>query len=253
MTPSARIPFEYGWYCWELGEYRPFPQPYLTYWLFDYAELPALTNVDAGFGYLADDEGTTPDVVMLETIRGRLRSELSTLTDEASRRGLAMPDSFTRFMVAPELHARFRSGTCYWFTLSSRLVQCPRFDGAYLICFLRDQQDCILWCLCLTPDGQHCVLAVPDDAAMALSETTYAALCGDLGDDEVDAGNDTVEGEESAIASIRVCADSFEEFAYRFWLEDEIAFKLEGLEAAPLTDAERAYLAHYTQLRAKER
>jgi hypothetical protein len=250
MTLRARIPFEYGWYCWDLGEYRPFPHPYLTYWLFGYAELPPLPNADANFGYLAEDCGPPPDALMLKGIRARLRRKLSALTDEASRRGLTIPESFTRFMPAPELHARFRSGTCYWFTLSNRLVRCPRFDGAYLICFLRDQQDCILWCLCLTPDGGNCVLAVPDDAATALSETSYAALCGDLGDDEVDDGVDAIEGEESAISTILMCADSFEEFVYRFWLEDEISFKLSGLETTqPLTDVERAYLEHYAQRR----
>lgn len=249
MASSARIPFEYGWYCWDLGEYRPFPHPYYTYWLFDYAGLPPLPNADASFGYLAEDSGTSPDALVLENIRARLRRQLSALTDEASRRGLAIPESFTQFMPVPELHARFRSGTCYWFTLSNRLVRCPGFAGAYMICFLRDQQDCILWCLCLTPDGRHCVLAVPDDAVSTLSETSRDALCGDLGDDEVDDGDDAVEGEESAISTIRVCADSFEEFAYRFWIEDEISFKLAGLETQPLTDAERAYLDHYAQMR----
>lgn len=183
------------------------------------------------------------------------------LTGEAVQLGLTIPDTFVRFMSSAELHVSFREGTGYWFTLSKHIVRCPGFDGGYLICFLRDQQDCLIWCLCLTRDGRHCVLAMSEETTSLLPEYSRDALYGDLDADEEEEGDDvqqsggdreidrTSRDAATARHDIRICAESFDTFIYRFWLEDEIWCKLMGIVQTPLTDEERGYVAHYKRQR----
>lgn len=58
----SRTPFPFGWYAWELGEFRPFPRQYLNYWLFPYETLPPLPPPDPSFSFLAPHDDTlTPD------------------------------------------------------------------------------------------------------------------------------------------------------------------------------------------------
>lgn len=253
-NPNLSIPFAYGWYACDLREYRPYPETPATYAVFPYETLPPIPEADPSFRFLAsDDTALTPNPV-LDTIRVESRQTLDLLLREAGRLGLTVPDSFVRFMSIPELQLPIRSGTGCWFKLSSRFVRCPGFEKGYLVGFLRDQQDCVIWCLCLTPDGQYCVIAVDDDAAMTLSESDYNALLGDsdLGDEDAgEAGSQRLSnGDEVEVARshIFVCAHVFELFIYRFWIEDEIGWKLGGLDKTPPTTEELRYLEHYTQL-----
>lgn len=101
----SRIPFPFGWYSWELGEFRPFPNQYLTYWRFPYETLPPLPTADPTFSYLAPhDDTNTPDPE-LEASRAWLLRQWATLTPAAARRGITFPESFMRFMLSPELQA----------------------------------------------------------------------------------------------------------------------------------------------------
>jgi hypothetical protein len=45
-------------------------------------------------------------------------------------------------------------------------------------------------------------------------------------------------------AGYEICADTFLEFIWRFWIENEIWFKL-SLEKQPLTPAQADYVKHY--------
>jgi hypothetical protein len=151
--------------------------------------------------------------------------------------------------------------------MSSRLIQCPGFADGYLITALRDQQDCMIWCLCVTRDGRESVLALPLDAVEALPSSDIDALYGiseaERESYEVDDKEGQVIAEETAsdaenaspeeraehakaMDEIRICAPSFDDFLRRLWLEDEIGWKLAGLDLAPLTAVEQRYLEHYT-------
>ncbi len=145
--------------------------------------------------------------------------------------------------------------------LSNLPTPCPGFGGGYLVAFLRDQQDCLVWCLCLTRDGESCVVTVPSEVLDTLSNVRCDALLGMLEPDQIDqisGGEEVVSGNderdaswEAAIASngICICALSFPAFIYRLWIENEIAGKLYGDDVTPLTDAEQGYLEHYARLR----
>jgi hypothetical protein len=134
------------------------------------------------------------------------------------------------------------------------VVPCPGFDGGYLVCFLSDQQDCLVWCLCLTPDGESCVLAVSGDVLDAMPDARRDALLGMLNPDEIPSIEEVVAASDERDASwevatasggICICARSFASFIYRFWIESEILRKLDGYDTTPLTDAERGYWDQY--------
>lgn len=110
----------------------------------------------------------------------------------AARRGIALPESFIRFLRSPELQECFRSGGCWGFMLSHLPVPCPGFDGGYLVAFLCDQQDCVIWCLCLTVEGASCVVAVPSEVLDAMPDIPRDALLGRLLPDEIDGSEEAV-------------------------------------------------------------
>ncbi len=255
--PHAR--FEFGWYSWSLGEYRPC---HSTYCLFPYDTLPPLSDPDRTFNWLMPDGETADRKPAVDTYAAELCHKVDQLAGEAARLGVRLPEAFVRFMSSPELVASINSGTGCWFRLADKLIPCPGFDGSYLVGFLRDQQDCIIWSLCLTQVGEHCVLALPDDFMRVLPEYSSLALLGDLelvedAEELASLAEAAAASEElgtqadiaSAILGIRVCAPSFESFIYRFWLEDNLAWKLTGKNKAPLTDEERRYLDHYARQR----
>jgi hypothetical protein len=253
----ARIPFPFGWYSWELGDYRPAP---FMYWVFDYEQLPSLPPPDPMYRFLAPDDDTIKPDPALDANRAWLHRHMTTLTESATRLGIALPESFLRFMQSPELQACVGSG-CWGFILSNQLVPCPGFAGGYLVGFLREQQDCAIWCLCLTRDGQSCVVAMPSEVLDAMPDAHSETLLGNLEPDEI-AGVE--EAEEMAAGSnerdaswaattagdgICICALSFPAFMYRFWIENAICWKLNDDDTTPLTPAERDYVEHYTRLR----
>lgn len=190
-----------------------------------------------------------------------MRAELRTLeglAQEVQALGLTLPDSFLRFMSDAGLRWQVErlSQTCSWFNLSNHVMRCPGFGDAYLISFMRDQQDCVAWCLGLLPGEQCRVLAVNDDALMTLSEGAYDTLLGNLEpaeiSDEVIAAvrreSPTGDAAEVANRSTFICAPSFESFIYRFWIENALAAKFDLFATtpnAPLTDAEQRYADHY--------
>lgn len=256
-NPTSVIPFAFGWYGSALGTYRPCVG---TYDVYSYESLPPIPAPDPRFTFLTLDEPVAEAPPVSDWTKAEWR-KLEMLIQEAGSLSLALPDSFLHFMSDARLQGQVEvpSQTCCWFHLSNCLVRCPEFDGAYLISFLRDQQDCVVWCLCLIPGGQYYVLAVNDDALMTLSELEYDALLGNL---EPDEAPDEIRAAvrrapsadgvaETATSGIVICALSFESFIYRFWFENKIGEKIDRFDNtlfAPLTDAEQRYLDHYTQV-----
>jgi hypothetical protein len=110
------------------------------------------------------------------------------------------------------------------------MAPCPGTKENYIIRFLNDSQGCILWYLYLTPQGNHYVLASPLWLDM-LHEPDYF---------------DPSLTEEQILKSISICALSFEEFLYRFWLENVLWYKLVWFKGQkPLTEEEQRYVEHY--------
>jgi hypothetical protein len=180
-----------------------------TYDLFPADSLPPLPPLDGSFGWLPTLEG---GMEYMDPAPG--------LTVDGI--GVALPPSFVSFMARPEWRAAIPSCTaCYW-SLSAA-VPSPVGDGAHLVRFLNDQQDVLFWWLYLRPDGGHQV------------------VCGNIPYDSYQASA------EQARADLVTVAPGFEEFVYRFWVENLAWFELNemGRSLAELDPAVREYLSHY--------
>ena len=87
------------------------------------------------------------------------------------------------------------------------------------------------WLLYVGDDGSQAVVATTDPLGFTPDEDAPASVAGPWIPDT----NSTV-----------VVAETFEEFLYRFWIENEIWFALADPDGArPLRPQEARYVAHY--------
>lgn len=227
-VPNTRqlTPFRAGWYSFDLGQYRPCDS---TYCLSPYESVPPVSEPDESLGWLGPLDDRADQQMQVHRNAPEARGKLDQIVAAAQRLGLTLPSSFLRLMGSPELQDRIPSCTACYFQLADDIIPCPGSEQGYIIRFLNDQQEVLLWYLYLTPAGEQRVLVSPfmlDEVAQdgPMNEQTRQAVI-----------DNTFE-----------CAPTFAEFIYRFWLENVIWFKLnDGASAAPLTGEEQAYVAHY--------
>ncbi|HEV7129320.1 MAG TPA: hypothetical protein VGN32_17940 [Ktedonobacterales bacterium] len=231
MEQMPQTPFKLGWWSFDLGTYRPCDG---TYNLYPYESLPPLDAPDETLAWLGPLSTTLDQQMDVHRRPDESRGTLRAIVTDAGKLGLTLPDAFLRLMISRELQERIPSCTACFFKLGDRIVACPGSPDGYIVRFLSDQQDCVLWYLYLNTFGEHCVLA-----ALPELETYAAAIAG--GDN-----SDTA----AVVSNTWVCAPSFAGFIYRFWLENVIWFKLDGSDTASLTEAERGYLDHYERAKA---
>ena len=251
-------PSQWGWWSSDLGDYRPlFPDPFRTYCNFSYDDLPPIT----GIPFTGDFQWLTPlDSVLAQRLArskeevydptGHLLSEAritdyervemarhaKAIGEQARQLGLTLPPGFLRFITSIELQSRIPSPTACTFSLPERIVPYPGRENGYVLSFLWDTQACGIWHLYLTTDGAHRVLEAPFEF---VELTANAEQCSEATLDDI-------------LAHVYLCAPMFEEFLYRFWLENMIWYHLNGYNTAgtrigpkPLTEAQQRYLAHY--------
>lgn len=155
-------------------------------------------------------------------INGNATTRLLELLAHCRRAGVPLPADFTLFMATATLQYRVRSSTACFLDLAHASVPLPD-GGGHLVRFLADQQGCLYWYLYVTGDG-----------------TDHAVVCsGDYYD---------VADEEAADpdpAEIHFCAESFEAFLCRFWLENEIWFATVG--GTPMPDVGAEYIDLYRE------
>jgi hypothetical protein len=234
MESLSGAPFPTGWWSFDLGQYRPCDG---TYQLYPSESLPPLPEPNESLEWLTPLSDELDSEMEVHRNAPEERGALEAIAAAARERGLTLPPSFIRLMSSPALQDRIPSCTACTFELGDHLEPCPGADSAYIIPFLRDQQDCVLWYLYLTPGGGHCALAFPgdmDEYIEAVGKPDAKVTMADIA------------------GAIRVCAPSFASFIYRFWLENTIWFKLNSSDAAPYTPTEQAYLDFYAQRRAAQ-
>jgi hypothetical protein len=228
---SNPTPFQPAWWSFDLGEYRPCDG---TYCFYAYDSIPPIA--ESQFTGTLDwlqppEQGSLMPMSEDPHAPGETQHftpQLEKIAAQAEQLGLTLPPGFLQFMASPELQDRIPSCTACYFSLGKEIIPCPGSENGYLLRFLNDQQDCLLWYLYLTPKGEHCVVV-----------SAYL-----LDDEEDDSGPLSENAMNNVVRNTQVCAPSFESFLYRFWLENTLWFNLNEAEA-PLTDAQRAYLAHY--------
>ncbi len=154
---------------------------------------------------------------------------LEAIAAEAGARGLKLPDSFLRFMGSPDLQRLVPSCTACYLELSDELTPLPEAEGDFLLRFMNDSQACCLWYLWLRQGETPRVLAAryffePDIfAAMACDGVEY----------------------DDAVRGALLCADSFPDFLYRFWIENTIWYSLHDRMA--LTPRQQEYRDRITE------
>jgi hypothetical protein len=154
------------------------------------------------------------------------------LRSSADSLGVRLPEAFIRFAETPSLQDRVRSVTDCYVDLCPELIRSP-IGGGWLVHFLADSQGCLYWYLYLTADGSdHAVVASPDYYSTPLEWSGV-----------VDGDGEEWEDEERDPSAIVFCAESFEAFLCRYWIENEIwiAQRLK----APMPDVFRRYIEQY--------
>jgi hypothetical protein len=174
-------------------------------------ELPGFREPPGGYATYSDFSYEE-----LPPIEDDLDDGLRWLTEKPRRQELARRAGFG------PCESRDRGG--------ARPVGFGALDHGLLVHFLSDSQWVCHWLLYSGPDGEAVV-------------ASYDPLGFELGEDEV-----TLRELSSATMDASVCAESFSEFLYRFWIENEIWFELAapGLLRRPkLTDEQPRYVEHY--------
>jgi hypothetical protein len=135
------------------------------------------------------------------------------LRSSAASLGVRLPDAFIKFAETPSLQERIRSVTDCYVDLCPEPIRSP-IGGGWLVHFLADSQSCLFWYLYLTENGSdHAVVASPDYYSTPVEWT---------GDVEGDGDDEESEDESPDPSAIVFCAESFEAFLCRYWIENEI-------------------------------
>lgn len=223
-------PFPLGWWGFELEGYRPCDS---TYCWFSFDSLPPLPyeHFQEDLNWLTSLEPQIDSIMKQYRLLEEeiiLIENFKNLISSAHIEGITLPEPFVNFMGNLEFQKRVPSCTACYFEIRDQLMPCPVNQNNFVIRFLNDQQGVCTWYLYLMPGGEHCVI---------VSRSWFDLLA--LGDQDF-----TDENYVEAVQATYVCAQSFEEFLYRFWLENCIWFALNERHRH-LTDAEESYLRHH--------
>jgi hypothetical protein len=268
QATQARIPFGRGWWGTDLGAYRGCDG---TYCFFPYESLPPLPPRDETLSWLGPlPEHLDREMEVHRSYAPEKRGRIDTIAAQAQQLGLTLPPAFLRLMGSHKLQDRIPSCSACFFILSERIVPCPAAEQGYIVRFLNDQQDVLLWYLYLTredqrppePAGRRAVPPTCEAQSPRVRSKRRSSEAGDacviVSPYELDGPEDAEEGESltdvarhnilrhNILTNTVVCAPTFDEFIYRFWLENTLWFKLNEA-GATLTPAEHAYAAHYAQ------
>ena len=143
---------------------------------------------------------------------------VAALAAAAEAAGSPLPGPFERFMSDPSLQEQVPSCTACTWDLGALVAARKGGAGGFTVRFLRDQQDCLFWYLAV--GGVH----------------DGRVLCSPLHFDEVE---QTVAPEDVA-RNTWVVASSFEEFVYRFWLENVLWERINAGKA--LNEVQQEYV-----------
>lgn len=196
---------------------------FATYHIFDYDKLPPIEiELDDEFNWLKP----YPEHLNEKDWAYDFREQLEILQKDANSKGLLIPKSFIEFMSRGNLLRKIRSNTNSYFELGDYIAEIPNTNGLYLLHFLSDSQYCRLWYLCLDKEGNSCIL------------TSYKVYGHTKGSHE-----NYEDDDENEYGIDYFCSPTFKDFIYRFWIENEIWFKI--YKQTQLDDIEQRYIKHY--------
>ena len=145
---------------------------------------------------------------------------------------LALPASFSRFMNSADLQSMVRSCTDCYLDPGQRVVETIGSIPGHLVHFLSDSQSCAHWYVHILLNGCSAVLESPDLYCYQIENSDWME-------------NPACRLERIDLEEVQMhfCAPTFSEFLFRFWIENEIWYALNGDAAKrPLSSLENAYL-----------
>jgi hypothetical protein len=224
----SRLPRD--WWGIELPGYREAPADHATYSEFG-SDLPPIERaLDKELTWLMGEPAVPGSLAENDpTSKPTRPASEEALIDLLAGTHLDVPASFARFINERPPRARVRSCTACYLDLADAVVPAP---GGSLIHFLSDQQWVLHWLLYIGADGSE---------AVVVSDTPYGFQAEAPTTFSVTSGSDEAEAV--------VCAESFNEFLYRFWVENEIWFALADRDGGPgdLNDEQRRYVEYYSR------
>ncbi|MDT8401319.1 MAG: hypothetical protein RQ743_06470 [Bacteroidales bacterium] len=206
--------FPEGWIPVGMGE--PW-DVFGTYGRIPFNLLPPVASglSDNEFEWLPELDENLEKFAMMEDLGHTFNS----LRDSTKSKGIALPKSFLVFFESPYHQNCMISVTDCYFELSDQIVEIPGGQSGYLIRFMNDSQGVMHWYLYIDEENNHRVAA-----------TNWML------DSEYPIGKSL----ESKLEDVIICANSFEEFIYRFWIENKIW--ISGSFQYPRSEEERKYI-----------
>lgn len=204
MHPTAGLPR--AWWFPPLRGLRPDAQA--TYARYPLNDQPSVAARADGFAWLECE----PEKPQWAISRGdQAHRPLSPENLVALAGELPVPESLRTFAARSGLQSRIRSATACYLDLGDAAAP-TTVDGGFLIHLLSDQQIVRHWLLYVDAEGNESVVTSPRPIGL------------DLPDDWPDRPPAVIALDGSV--DIEVCADTFAEFVYRFWLENELWYAL---------------------------
>ncbi|MFO7852648.1 MAG: hypothetical protein ACQERS_10465 [Bacteroidota bacterium] len=188
-----------------------------TYGHIPFKFLPAVDTslFDNEFEWLPELDEKWEEFMMGEDLGNTFNS----LRDSARNTGIVLPKAFLVFFESPYYQNCMISATECYFELSDKIVEIPGGQSGHLIRFMNDGQDVMHWYLYIDGENTHRVVA-----------SNWML------DSEYPIGKSL----ESKLEDAIVCANSFEEFIYRFWIENRIW--ISGVFKFPRSKVENEYI-----------
>lgn len=210
LRPTARLPR--AWWFPELKGYRSVEIS--TYVRYHLDEQPKVSiAVDDDLSWLKDVPEQDDGIEHGEP--GQQTRSLTTEQLTALAQDLPLPQALWTFAARPELQRRVPSATACYVDLGDFLVP-TSVRGGYLLHVLSDQQWIRHWLLYIDRVGNEAML-VSGDPIGFLDEDREVPVPSIIPMD--------------GTYDVEVCADSFAEFLYRFWIENELWWALRRGEA----------------------
>jgi hypothetical protein len=219
--------FQPGWMMFGLPDLRPSSH---TYEQTDYHSLPPIPQLRPRLAWLAPLHPKVDEEVRMyrpdDEGRKTYMEKRERIMAEARAFDLALPDTFVQLTGSFELQDRIPSCTACYFDLPEKVIKSPFREGDYIIRFLNDQQVCVCWYLYLPTGESPFVISSSGDGNKPFLDT-------------IDVGR-RAESIDFARKYTALAAKSFDEFMYRYWIENCIWFHRDmGL---PLTPAQLDYV-----------
>jgi hypothetical protein len=214
MKVTNKYLFPEGWVPVGMGE------PWEVFGTYGRIPLKLLPPVDTfltgnEFEWLPELDEEWEKFVMMEDPGHTFNS----IRDSAKSKGIILPGPFLVFFESPYHQNCMISATDCYFELSDKIVEIPGNQSGYLIRFMNDSQNVMQWYLYIDEESDHWVVA-----------SNWMI------DSEYPKGKSL----ESKLENAYICANSFEEFIYRFWIENRIW--ISGTFNLPRSKEEKEYI-----------